>query len=323
MDIGFIGCGNIASYHADVLVDLGHRIRAVTYRSNTRRAEKFAKDYGVDSLYPDSDWEHMTEKVGLDALWVIPSWDQINLIFQDIIETGIPAFFEKPLALDASKIDQVINEYSHAHLSKYQVGYNRRFYNIAEKARKVVREEDVIFVSVNIPEPVDRDNHDRLNYVIFENSSHVLDLKSFILDCYSYQDIQAHRIDRSRAGGDYWAAYEMDSIPVIVKSVWNSPENFSINVYTESNRIYRLSPLEKLSVVDGFDVKEPTRETPIRTYQPKTVYTEYVTDSGFKPGFEEQISCFLERIRDGDELPRDYFRNLKNLTNLCEELSVR
>ena len=263
----------------------------------------------------------MTEKVGLDALWVIPSWDQINLIFQDIIETGIPAFFEKPLALDASKIDQVINEYSHAHLSKYQVGYNRRFYNIAEKARKVVREEDVIFVSVNIPEPVDRDNHDRLNYVIFENSSHVLDLKSFILDGYSYQDIQAHRIDRSRAGGDYWATYEVNSIPVLVKSIWNSPENFSISIFTESNRIYRLCPLERLSVIEGFDIKEPTEERPVRSYDPETIRSEHVTNDGFKPGFKEQALYFLERIKNGSKLPRNYFNNLRNLTHLCEELS--
>jgi predicted dehydrogenase len=321
MKIGFIGCGNIASYHADVLVDLGHRIQAVTYRSNTRRAQKFAEDYGVGSLFADSDWRRMVQEEALDALWVLPSWDQIDLMFQEVIEAGIPAFFEKPIALNASKIGRVIDKYSNSYLSKYQVGYNRRFYDVAKKARKAVCEEDIIFVSVNIPEPVDRENHHRLDYVIFENSSHVLDLKSFVLDCYNYKDIQVRRVDRLRSGRDYWATYEMNSIPVLLKSIWNIPENFSISIYTESNRIYRLSPLERLSVIEGFDIKEPTKERPIRSYDPKTIYSEYVTDDGFKPGFKEQASRFLKRIVNGGELPRSYFENLQNLTCLCEELS--
>jgi hypothetical protein len=113
----------------------------------------------------------------------------------------------------------------------------------------------------------------------------------------------------------------MNSIPVLLKSIWNIPENFSISIYTESNRIYRLSPLERLSVIEGFDIKEPTKERPIRSYDPKTIYSEYVTDDGFKPGFKEQASRFLKRIVNGGELPRSYFENLQNLTCLCEELS--
>jgi len=321
MNIGFIGCGNIASYHADVLEELGHRIQAVTYRSNKKRAEQFAKEYGVNSLFADSDWKRMLQKEALDSLWVIPSWDQIDLMFQDVVETGIPAFFEKPIALSASRLDQVINRYSISYLSKYQVGYNRRFYDIARKAREAVHGEDIIFVSVNVPESVDRENRRRLSYVVFENSSHVLDLKSFVLDCYSYEDIQVHRIERLPVGGDYWATYEVNSIPVLVKSIWNSPENFSISIFTESNRIYRLCPLERLSVIEGFDIKEPTKERPIRSYDPETIRSEYVTNDGFKPGFKEQASYFFERIKNDGKLPRNYFNNLRNLTHLCEELS--
>lgn len=321
MNIGFVGCGSIATYHANVLKDLGHHLRAVTYKSNTERAEKFAKEHGIANLYVGSDWKRMVQNEKLDALWVIPSWDQIDLMFQEIIDVGIPAFFEKPIALDSTKIDNVIDKYSISHLSNYQVGYNRRFYDISRYLKKKLKTENILFVSVDIPEPVDLNDRKRLEYVVFENSSHVLDLLSFVLGSYDFRNISTRRLDRLRAGGDYLATYNISSIPIFIKSIWNSPENFSISVYTETDRIYRLCPLERLSVIKGFDIKEPTLERPIRSYEPKTVFSNYVTHDGFKPGFKDQASWFFERIANQESLPDNYFEELKHLTRLCEQLS--
>src|SRR3989338_992122 len=43
----FIGCGNIAPFHADVIKHLGHSISVVVGRKNSTRLEIFAREYGV------------------------------------------------------------------------------------------------------------------------------------------------------------------------------------------------------------------------------------------------------------------------------------
>jgi predicted dehydrogenase len=321
MRVGFIGCGTIAYAHADVVSHLGHEIVSVAYQQNTENAKKFAKSYDVKGLFPGSDWRGMIEEASPDILWVVPSWDQIDQMFQEVVSTGIPAFFEKPLALDDSKIENLIVSHTTEELSKYMVGYNRRFYSNIDTLKKYLEKEKIISVYVNIPEPVDRRQEYRLRHAVIENSCHVLDLVSFVLGSYNYDSLSIRPVTRSLPGRDYIATYELDSVPVVVKSIWNSPENFEVSIYAESDRAYRLSPIEKLTVLDGLDVKEPTEEVPIRSYNPCVVDTHYVSAKRFKPGFEAQAASFFERIENGELISPDYFKEIRNLTRLCRKLS--
>lgn len=321
MKVGFIGCGDISYHHADVLSHLGHDIVAVTYRQNTDRAKRFAESYDVQSLFPDSDWRGMISETTLDVLWVVPSWDQIDQMFQEIVNTGVPAFFEKPLALDESKIDNLITSHETEELSKYMVGYNRRYYSNVDTLNEYLDEEKVISVYANIPEPVNRTREQRLRHAVIENSCHVLDLVSFVLDSYSYDNLSIRPITRSLPGRDYIATYEVDNTPVVVKSIWNSPENFELSIYTESDRVYNLSPIEKLTIVDGLDIEDPSDEVPVRSYNPRVVDTHYVSTQPFKPGFKAQAASFLERIENDKLISPDYFREIRNLTRLCRKLS--
>ena len=83
---GFIGCGNIAHFHADVLKHLGVQITCLSYRSNKPKAELFAQKYGIAKIY--TDWHEMITESEIDFLWVIPSWDQIDLIFEEVAAIG-------------------------------------------------------------------------------------------------------------------------------------------------------------------------------------------------------------------------------------------
>ena len=99
LKIGFIGCGNIACFHADVLKYLGHDIVAASALDlNSNNLKYFRKEYNVTSSY--SSWSNMIENEKLDALWVTVNWDVIDKIFLDILAYGIPTFFEKPIALN-------------------------------------------------------------------------------------------------------------------------------------------------------------------------------------------------------------------------------
>lgn len=321
MRVGFIGCGNIAYKHADVLSHLGHDIVSATYEQDTQNAKKFADLYDVEHLFSGSDWERMISETSPDVLWVVPAWDQIGQMFREVVDTGVPAFFEKPLALDDSKIREFVESHTVAELSKYIVGYNRRFYTNVDLLKGYLQEEEVISVYANIPEPVDRTQKRRLRYAVVENSCHVLDLVSFVLGSYSYDNLSVREVSRSHAGRDYIASYNLDGVPVLIKSIWNAPENFEVIVYTESDCTYKLSPLERLTVLDGLDIEEPTEEVPVRTYNPRVVETRSVSNQRFKPGFKAQALSFLERIETGELISPKYFKEIENLTRLCRELS--
>ena len=57
MNIGFIGCGNIAHFHADTLTALNQNIVAVSSRKNSPNIVPFSKKYGINRQY--TDWQKM------------------------------------------------------------------------------------------------------------------------------------------------------------------------------------------------------------------------------------------------------------------------
>lgn len=296
--VGFIGCGSIASFHADVLKYLGVQITSLSYKSNKTRAEAFAQKYGVGKIY--TDWRKMTVESEVDFLWVIPSWDQINLIFEEITAIGIPAFFEKPLALSSDKVVKVINSYSEDYLKKYQVGYNRRYYKIVGELKNLLKSEKIISVLVDIPEPIKGLNENLLKHRLIQNSSHMFDLLFFLFDSYEVEKKNFILLFPQKTRNDFIGTMTLKGIPVSFISVWNSPQNYCLKIFTESERVYQLSPFEELKVFEGFDIIDPTDEKPIRQYIPKIKFSKFEkSENKFKPGFLEQAIDFIENTLNG------------------------
>ena len=95
MNVGFIGCGNIAYFHADVLKALDVNISAVSARENSPNIGPFSEKYDIRNQY--THWQEMVENEVLDALWVVASWDEMDKLLLPVIKLGLPTFFEKPV----------------------------------------------------------------------------------------------------------------------------------------------------------------------------------------------------------------------------------
>ncbi|MCX6334698.1 MAG: Gfo/Idh/MocA family oxidoreductase [Bacteroidia bacterium] len=295
---GFIGCGKIAHFHADVFNSLGINIDSLCYRSNKENAQEFAKKYHISKIF--TNWKELIAKSKIDFLWVIPGWDQIDLIFEEIIETGIPAFFEKPIAIDPVKTSRIINKYSSDHLKRYQVGYNRRFYEIIDYLREILSNEKIISISVDIPETVKGLNEKLIKYRLIQNSSHVFDLIFYLIDCFEPTEKNFIPIATDSFRNDFMGFFKINGIPVNINSVWNAPENHSVKIYTESENIFKLCPLEELTIYKGFTIIEPTREKPARQYKPQIINNIQETGlDGFKPGFKKQAEEFTNSTING------------------------
>jgi myo-inositol 2-dehydrogenase/D-chiro-inositol 1-dehydrogenase len=195
IQVGFIGCGKIASFHADVLVHLGVSIVALTARASTEKALEFKSKYAVRNFY--TSWETMVAQENLDALWVIPSWDAIDAMLIPLLGSGLPLFIEKPIALSSEKIAEAIFRFGPLQ-DLVQIGYNRRFYDFIPILKENIKSKKLNAIEVHIPENSAGIKDDRLRNLLFiQNSSHMMDLLLHILDLPS---LHVHKVFKGLYG---------------------------------------------------------------------------------------------------------------------------
>ena len=302
--IVFIGCGQIAHFHADVLMHLGCKIVGVAAKEDNDRLSAFKNKYNIGQSF--FSWNEMVENCEFDAIWVVASWPAIDDMILDLIKLGKPIFVEKPVALSSERIKEAI-ELQKVHNTKIQIGYNRRFYQFIPHLREKIVKNKVRTVVVEIPETTKGKDDFLLNNLWLQNSSHVVDLLYHLVGKFQiiYADKQARTVPQSdtfntvfeQSGDDY-------HFPVHLIAIWNSPSNFSIKIYVDDELI-ELKPLEVLKVYKGFDISEPTVELPIRQYLPKVIESQYcgAPDDKFKPGFYDQARHFLGKINQDTYSP--------------------
>jgi len=312
MKAGLIGCGKIAHFHADVLLHLGVKIVAAAYRSNTENAKAFQAKYSIPSIY--SDWELMIEKVKPDAVWVLADWESIDQMLIPVMVKGIPVFFEKPVALSSTKISDAITTFPEE-IDRIQIGYNRRFYDVVDELKNELICRSILAAEMLIPESVNLSDSKMVRYRTIQNSSHMVDLLMYLLndDLRNRKYLQRFS-DHGKSTPGFTALFEThDGIPVYMSSVFNSPVNSSLRIYTDDEYMFELRPLEKLTVYKGFSVSEPTSGQPLRMYNPKIVKEYYEYAGKFKPGFLKQSEAFVNHTYHGDN---------KSLPNLQSSLKV-
>src|SRR3989338_10325808 len=132
--IGFIGCGKMADFHAQVLRHLGVKIWSVCGATPDGHAKAFAKRYNIPKIYPNAKALLNGEKV--DAFWVVASWHALEGLLMPAIKTNIPCFFEKPVALRSNHLQKIVQK-NGRQLRKVLIGYNRRFYDFIPKIKSI------------------------------------------------------------------------------------------------------------------------------------------------------------------------------------------
>jgi predicted dehydrogenase len=318
MNIGFIGCGNIAHFHADVLNALDVNLVAVSARENSKHIELFCKKYSVKKKY--TDWRIMMKKENLDALWVMATWNQMDDLLLPLIRTGLPLFLEKPIALSSALIKKAIKV--HKNTDQYiQVGFNRRFYPFMDEIKTIITSGALRSVLVEIPETTDKNDHDFSTNLWLINSAHVIDLLMFHLGAIEIKYTSKSRIGKSNIASSFNAMLEnKQHIPVLLSAEWNTSNNFGITFYVNSQRIC-LKPLEIATIYEGFDVIEPSIDIPVRQYKPKK-YKDFCCDAKYKPGFFEQAEYFKQNFRE-KTTPKKHadLESCLNSTMLIEKLN--
>lgn len=122
MHVGVVGVGRIGAFHARTLASSPALGRLTLVDDDGKRAAVLARELGADT---EETPEALVDR-GVDALVIATSTPAHVPLLSLAATAGIPAFCEKPVALDLDEMDGVAEEVDRAGIL-VQVGFQRRF----------------------------------------------------------------------------------------------------------------------------------------------------------------------------------------------------
>jgi myo-inositol 2-dehydrogenase / D-chiro-inositol 1-dehydrogenase len=119
--VGLVGVGRIGAEHARTLRSL-EEVRLTVADADAERARTVAAELGIEAAAsPEALYES-----GLDAVVIATATPAHAPLLHLAAEYGVPAFCEKPVALDLETMDALIADVAAAGIL-VQVGFQRRF----------------------------------------------------------------------------------------------------------------------------------------------------------------------------------------------------
>ncbi|HEY4869818.1 MAG TPA: Gfo/Idh/MocA family oxidoreductase [Candidatus Dormibacteraeota bacterium] len=152
MHVGLIGTGRIGAFHARGLRDSPLLERLTVTDADAVRAAKVAQAVGARRAESPEALLHS----GIDAIVIAAATPAHATLLHMAADAGVPAFCEKPVALDLAATDAVIEHVERAGIM-VQIGFQRRFdrgYRAAREAAQSGALGDVHLVRLATHDPV-------------------------------------------------------------------------------------------------------------------------------------------------------------------------
>jgi myo-inositol 2-dehydrogenase/D-chiro-inositol 1-dehydrogenase len=134
MHVGLVGAGRIGLYHARVLVESPLVEELTIADAEPARAERAAAEVGARCAAS----AEALARDGVDALVIAAATPAHAPLVHLAADAGLPAFCEKPIALDLATTDAVLEHVAAAGIL-LQIGFQRRFDPGYRAAREAVR----------------------------------------------------------------------------------------------------------------------------------------------------------------------------------------
>ena len=122
LHLGVVGVGRIGVFHAATLVELDNVAAVTLADADADRATRIAAELGVHA----AAGPQALAEAGVDALVIATSTAGHVPMLELAAGSGLPAFCEKPVALDLATLDALVEDVERAGIL-VQVGFQRRF----------------------------------------------------------------------------------------------------------------------------------------------------------------------------------------------------
>jgi myo-inositol 2-dehydrogenase / D-chiro-inositol 1-dehydrogenase len=133
LHLGVVGIGRIGAFHARTLVGLDGVAALTLADVDAARARRVAAELGAGAVEVPA----ALVEAGVDALVIATATRGHAPLLELAAQAGLPAFCEKPVALELAALDDVLEEVERAGIL-VQIGFQRRFDAGYRAAREIV-----------------------------------------------------------------------------------------------------------------------------------------------------------------------------------------
>jgi myo-inositol 2-dehydrogenase/D-chiro-inositol 1-dehydrogenase len=296
--VGVVGLGRIGTHHVETLLGLDDVSVSVT-DADPVRARQVADELGVRAVAAP---EALLE--GVDALVIATSTPSHAPLLQLAAASAVPAFCEKPVALDLATLDRVREAVERAGIL-VQVGFQRRFDAGYRAAHEAVAAGDVgrilaMRAATHDPVPPPAEYIAASGGIFSDLHIHDFDAVRFV----SGEEITEVYADG--AGLDAPWVHELDDVDVAAAILHLSGGGLVLVSGTRRDPLGYDVRLEVFGTGDSVVVGDDAR-SPLRSVEPGA---EPRSDSRyrdfwdrFEPAYRNELAAFVEAVRTGSPSP--------------------
>lgn len=305
MNIGFVGSGDTATKHAEVIKCFKNYSILSVFSKNKRNAQKFAKKFNIKNFYSKFDLFKNNHKYDLIFVCLPPEklLTYIKLLFR--INSNI--FIEKPLGLNLNEAKKILNLFKKKKFkkNKFFVGYNRRFLGSVMKLKSILsNQSSKRFLTIEDQQDLNKaksfgHNKKTLQNWMYANSIHTIDFFSYLLrGQLKISNIKKIKFKKSYIIYCNFNSSSGDEGRYI--GYWNIPSSWSVSLVNDEN-ILKLNPLEVLIV---------------KNKNKNQIYDNFKNDKKFKPGFYEQFKEIDKAIKNKKNYAVTIFDAIKSVRTI-------
>jgi myo-inositol 2-dehydrogenase/D-chiro-inositol 1-dehydrogenase len=298
LHIGVAGVGRIGVFHARTLQTLDGVATLTVADADAGRAEQVAAELGVRVV----DSPQALVEAGMDALVIAAATPAHAPLVQLAARAGLPAFCEKPLALDIATIDAVLEEVERTGVL-VQIGFQRRFdagYRAAQAAVATGSIGKVLIVraATHDPAPPSEDYIAASGGIFRDLHIHDFDAVRFVTGqevVEVYADGVVLEAEWFERYGDVDAAVAVlrlsDGALAVLSGTRHDPLGYDV-------RLELFGTGDSIAV--GVDARSPIRSVEPDVPQPTgTGYCNFM--ERFEPAYRNELAAFIETVQRGGE----------------------
>jgi myo-inositol 2-dehydrogenase/D-chiro-inositol 1-dehydrogenase len=291
--LGLVGVGRIGVFHARTLLGLQGVASLTIADADPARARRVAAELGIDAVESP---EALVE-ARLDALVIAAATPAHARLLGLAAQAGVPAFCEKPVALDLPTLDTVREQVERAGIL-VQVGFQRRFDAGYAAARAAVASGAVgrilaMRAATHDPVSPPADYIAASGGIFCDLHIHDFDAVRFV----SGQEITEVYADGS-ALETPWVG-RLDDVDVAAAVLRLSDGGLVVVSGTRRDPLGYDVRLEVFgtgdSIAVGMDERSPIRSVEPGNAPPRRTYQDFW--DRFEPAYREELAAFVETVR--------------------------
>ncbi len=300
LHVGVIGVGRIGAFHVESLRALDGVSALTLADADATRALQVAKDLDANA----AETPEALVDAGVDALVIATATAGHAPLLRLAAAAGIPAFCEKPVALDLAAIDDVLEEVSRAGIL-VQIGFQRRFDAGYRAARDAVATGTLgsllaVRAATHDPAPPAEAYIAASGGIFRDLSIHDFDAVRYVTG----EDIVEVYADGAVRETPWFA--EHGDVDVAVAVLRMSAGALGILSGTRHDPLGYDVRLEVFGVSDSISVGVD-RRSPLRSVEPGAASPADARYGNFLERFElayrAELAAFVEAVRNGGESP--------------------